>query len=147
MLSRIVRRGTSHSSIVYRRMMSERKAGVIEPAELKGFIGNAGEKLLVVDVRNPDAEVEPGDIKSIAVGPLPAEGIRPQATLLTYDRNTKSMPLPPDDVPKDTPIITHCGGGGRGQKAKDFLEAAGYTNVVNGGGPKDTENWALFGQK
>ena len=43
------------------------------------------------------------------------------------------------------PIITHCGGGGRGQKAKDFLEAAGFGNVKNGGGPEDDECWAVFG--
>ena len=34
---------------------------------------------------------------------------------------------------KAAPIITHCGGGGRGQKAKDYLDSQGFTNVVNGG--------------
>ena len=43
------------------------------------------------------------------------------------------------------PIVTHCGGGGRGQKAKDYLIGLGYTNVVNGGGPKVTELWERFG--
>ena len=43
------------------------------------------------------------------------------------------------------PIVTHCGGGGRGQKAKDYLLGLGYTNVVNGGGPKVTELWERFG--
>jgi rhodanese-related sulfurtransferase len=46
---------------------------------------------------------------------------------------------------KDVPIVTHCGGGGRGQKAKDYLLGLGYTNVVNGGGPKVTELWERFG--
>lgn len=55
------------------------------------------------------------------------------------------MPLP--DLPKDTPIITHCGGGGRGQLAKEFLEQHGFQNVLNGGGPKETDCWAEFGHK
>ena len=122
-----------------------RKAGVAEPAELHDFVAAAGDKLLVVDVRNPDASVEPGDQKSLAVAALPSETNRPQAMHLIYDRSTESMPLP--DVPLDTPIITHCGGGGRGQKAKEFLEKNGFTNVLNGGGPKETDCWAEFGDK
>jgi hypothetical protein len=39
------------------------------------------------------------------------------------------------------------GGGGRGQKAKDFLMANGFKNVANGGGPEDAECWAVFGSK
>lgn len=95
-----------------------RKAGVSSPEELKDFVAKAGDKLLVVDVRNPDAEKEPGDQKSLAVAALPSDDNRPQAVSLIYDRETSSLPLP--DVDKDTPIITHCGGGGRGQLAKDF---------------------------
>ena len=124
---------------------TERKAGVASPEELKDFVAKAGDKLLVVDVRNPDAEVEPGDQKSLAVAPIPGDGVRPQGVHLIYDRNTKSMPLP--DVDKDTPIITHCGGGGRGQKAKDYLTENGFTNILNGGGPKETDCWAEFGDK
>lgn len=122
-----------------------RKAGVSTPEELKDFVSKAGSKLLVVDVRNPDATVEPGDQKSLAVAPLPSDAQRPQAVHLIYDRETKSMPLP--DVDKDTPIITHCGGGGRGQLAKEFLMENGFTNVLNGGGPKETDCWNEFGSK
>ena len=125
--------------------MSTRKAGVSEPEEISAFVKAAGDKLFVSDVRNPDAEAEPGDQKSLAVAPLPSPGYRPQAQNLIYDRETKSMPLP--DVDKDTPIITHCGGGGRGQLAKEYLEANGFTNVINGGGPKETDCWAEFGDK
>ena len=84
-----------------------RKAGVSEPEELKSFVEKAGDKLLVVDVRNPDASAEPGDQKSIAVAALPSESFRPNAVNLIYDRTTSSMPLP--DVDKDSFIITHCG--------------------------------------
>lgn len=48
---------------------------------------------------------------------------------------------------ESVPIITHCGGGGRGQKARLYLEANGFGNVVNGGGPEDEECWAVFGSK
>lgn len=125
-----------------------RKPGVSSPEELKAFVDSAGDRLVVVDVRNPDADVEPGDQKSLAVAALPdpANGVRPKGLHLIWDRNSNDMPIP-DDLAKDTPIITHCGGGGRGQKAKDFLEANGFTAVLNGGGPKETDCWAEFGDK
>eukprot|EP00591_Stephanopyxis_turris_P010847 CAMPEP_0195509406 /NCGR_PEP_ID=MMETSP0794_2-20130614/2348_1 /TAXON_ID=515487 /ORGANISM="Stephanopyxis turris, Strain CCMP 815" /LENGTH=127 /DNA_ID=CAMNT_0040636615 /DNA_START=167 /DNA_END=550 /DNA_ORIENTATION=- len=127
-------------------MSPQRKAGVASPEELKAFVSAAGSRLVVVDVRNPDASVEPGDQKSLAVADLPSSDNRPQARHLIYDRNTESMPLP-ENVEKDAPIITHCGGGGRGQKAKDYLMAHGFTNVLNGGGPKEVECWNEFGDK
>lgn len=138
---------TSTTTPLTRRFMGAetRKAGVSSPEELREFVQKAGANLLVVDVRNPDASVEPGDQKSLAVAPLPGNGVRPQAVSLIWDRESDSMPLP--DASKDTPIITHCGGGGRGQKAKDFLEKNGYTTVLNGGGPKETDCWAEFGEK
>jgi rhodanese-related sulfurtransferase len=126
-------------------MAEARKPGVASVEELQKFLATAGDRLLVADVRNPDSTVEPGDAKSIAVAPLPSPETRPLAQLLTYDRTTNSMPLP--DVDKDTYIITHCGGGGRGLLAKNYLEENGFTNVINGGGPKEKELWATFGDK
>ena len=123
------------------------KPGVASLDELTKFVETAGDKLVVVDVRNPDADKEPGDQKSLAVAPIPSGDVRPSGIHLVWDRETDSMPLPPDSVSKDTPLITHCGGGGRGQKAKDFLESKGYTNVLNGAGPKETELWNLYGEK
>ena len=38
---------------------------------------------------------------------------------------------------KSRAIVVHCASGGRAAKAKTELEAAGYTNVVNGGGLDD----------
>jgi len=122
-----------------------RKAGVASPEELKDFVSKAGSNLLVIDVRNPDATIEPGDQKSLAVAALPSDDNRPQAIHSVYDRETSGLPLP--DVEKETFIITHCGGGGRGQLAKDFLMENGFTNVLNGGGPKETECWDEFGSK
>jgi len=120
-----------------------RKPGVSPPIELKAFVEAAKEKLVVVDVREASEGTEEGPL------PNAANGVRPQAINLSWDRAAASMPLPDAaQVPStDTPIITHCGGGGRGQKARDFLEKNGYTNVVNGGGPEDAECWNEFGDK
>ena len=35
---------------------------------------------------------------------------------------------------KDKPVVVYCKSGGRAGKAKQALEAAGFTRVVNGGG-------------
>ena len=133
-----------------------RKPGVAEPSELAAFVAAAGDKLLVVDVRNPDFEVEPGDGKSNEKAPLAACGTtaRPNAVNAAFDRTSNSLDLSKLEGPvaagggkANVPIITHCGGGGRGQKAKEYLEAQGFTNVLNGGGPEDDECWACFGTK
>eukprot|EP00539_Tryblionella_compressa_P006556 CAMPEP_0178756486 /NCGR_PEP_ID=MMETSP0744-20121128/13307_1 /TAXON_ID=913974 /ORGANISM="Nitzschia punctata, Strain CCMP561" /LENGTH=148 /DNA_ID=CAMNT_0020410645 /DNA_START=138 /DNA_END=584 /DNA_ORIENTATION=+ len=126
----------------------KKKPGVATLEELTSFVEAAGDKLLVVDVRNPDASVEPGDQKSLAVAGLPSSEDRPRAVHLIWDRTSNTMPLPSSTMyDYDTPIVTHCGGGGRGQKAKEFLEKAGYKNVINGGGPKEKELWAVYGDK
>jgi rhodanese-related sulfurtransferase len=129
------------------------KPGVASLEELTAMVSSAGDALVVIDVRNPDASVEPGDQKSLAVAGLPSSDgetqRRPQAKHLIWDRTTNSMPLGPlEGLPKDTPIITHCGGGGRGQLAKEYLEQqAGFTNVLNGAGPKEKDLWAIYGDK
>lgn len=126
----------------------KRKKGVAAPSELADFVSSAGDALVVVDVRNPDFSVEPGDGESSKKAPLAQskDGYRPNSYNLIYDRTTDSMDLSklPSSVTTKTPIITHCGGGGRGQKAKDYLIANGYEKVINGGGPEDSECWAEF---
>ena len=132
-----------------------RKPGVLEPEDLAAFVETAGEKLVVVDVRNPDFSIEPGDGKSNEKAPLSDCGTsaRPRAVNAPFDRTSDSLDLSKLDAlveaggGKAAPIITHCGGGGRGQKAKDYLDSQGFTNVVNGGGPEDNECWACFGTK
>ena len=126
-------------------MGSERKAGVAYPEELRKFVEEAGDNLLFVDLRNPNAQVEPEDQASISLAGLPNEDYRPKAVHIPFDRAANIMPLP--EVPKDTPIITHCGAGGRGQLAKEFLIANGFNNVINGGGPKEKECWEIYGSK
>jgi rhodanese-related sulfurtransferase len=137
-----------HPSRITKLQMSSTKPGVASLDELQAMVDSAGDKLVVVDVRNPDPEVEPGDQKSLAVAALPSTTNRPQAIHAIWDRATNSMPMDAlQDLPKDTPIITHCGGGGRGQKAKDYLQNQGFTNVLNGAGPKETDLWQVYGDK
>ena len=136
----------------------ERKAGVATDSEISAFfLNNKAKDIIVVDARNPDFEVEKGDAKYGADSGHKAiaglvEGARPRALNLPYNRESKSLPLEPleallkaEKKGKDAPIITHCGGGGRGQKAKEFLEQQGFSNVINGGGPKETGHWIKFG--
>lgn len=131
-----------------------RKPGVMEPEDLKKFVEAAGDKLIVVDARNPDFTVEAGDAATHAKAPI-GDAARPRSVNVVFDRSTNSMDL--SKIPAEwieaaggkqkVPVVTHCGGGGRGQKAKDFLVANGFDNVANGGGPEDDECWALFGSK
>merc|ERR1719163_1761904 len=93
-----------------------RKPGVMEPDELRKFVEQAGDKLIVVDARNPD----------LAGGGGPD---RPRAVNAPYDRAQSCLDL--SKIPAEwveagggkesVPVVTHCGGGGRGQKAKDYL--------------------------
>jgi rhodanese-related sulfurtransferase len=121
------------------------RAGVSTPDELRDFVSKAGSSLLVVDLRHPDSTVEPEDVKSLAAAGLPGGEYRPKAVNLPWSRDAKSMELPSVDL--DTPIITHCGGGGRGQMAKEYLMKNGFTNVLNGGGPREAACWAEYGSK
>ena len=127
--------------------MAARKPGVATPAEISAFVAIAGEHIIVIDARSHDIVED-----SAAAGPLAPNAARPRAINIPFDNTSKSMDL--SQIPKEwiqagggkatVPIITHCGGGGRGQKAKEFCMAAGFGSVINGGGPEDTECWAEF---
>jgi len=136
--------------------MAERKPGVLDPADLQNFVTNAGANLIVIDVRNPDFAVDQYDVKTNEKAPIAdCGGARARAVNVVFDRGSNSLDL--SSIPQawieagggkaTVPVITHCGGGGRGQKAKEFLEANGFGNVVNGGGPEDDECWQVFGSK
>jgi len=130
-----------------------RKPGVSSPEDLSEFVAKAGDKLIIVDVRNSDFSVEPGDEKKSSFAPI-GDPLRKLAVNAVFDRTTGSVnlaALPEARVEAAggkcaCPVITHCGGGGRGQKAKEYLEANGFGNVLNGGGPEDDECWAVFGK-
>tara|TARA_B100000519_G_scaffold85856_1_gene74479 strand:+ start:299 stop:673 length:375 start_codon:yes stop_codon:yes gene_type:complete len=122
---------------------------------MRAFLArHAGEKVTVVDARNPDFSMEPGDEQFGGPGKqFPIENCgtrgRPNAINLPFSREKKEVSgfdgSALRDAEKDAPIITHCGGGGRGQKSKEWLEKKGFTNVINGGGPQVTELWEMFG--
>ena len=130
---------------------SARKPGVAAPAELAAFIARAGEHLVIVDARATDPAAEP----SSSLGVLAPSPARPRAVSAPIDRATGTLPL--DAIPaakiaaaggRDKLfVITHCGGGGRGQKAKDYLLQHGFVQVLNGGGPEDETCWAEFGRQ
>jgi rhodanese-related sulfurtransferase len=129
---------------------SARKPGVAAPHEIADFVARAGSHLVVVDARGGDA-VEP----SAAGAPMPPTPDRPRAISAPLNRATNSLDL--QAIPQawiDAAggreklfVITHCGGGGRGQKAKEFLLKHGFKNVINGGGPEDKPCWTEFANK
>jgi len=41
------------------------------------------------------------------------------------------------ELDKNKPVVVYCRSGGRAERAKDFLEAQGFTNVTNLGGISD----------
>jgi rhodanese-related sulfurtransferase len=75
---------------------------------------DAGEKLLIVDVREPSEYAEYNiDAKLIPLG------------------NIMNMQLDDLEDHKNDEIIVHCKVGGRSMRACAMLETAGFTNVVN----------------
>ena len=128
-----------------------RKPGVSPPADIRAFVERSNDDIVVLDARNTDFGLEPGDAKSSSRAPIAGhggDGYRPKAVNIPFNRATKSLDvsLLPGYVSKDSFIITHCGGGGRGQKSKEYLKELGYRNVINGGGPDDEECWKEFGE-
>ena len=128
--------------------MTNDKPDIATPTKLASFVSSARSRLVVVDLRNPNPTVEPGDAKTLVVAGFSdkVKHYRPMVIHLPWNCETNQMELP-KDMDKDTPIITHCSAGRRGQMAKEFLEQNGFTNVLNGGGPKEKECWAEFGGK
>ena len=61
-----------------------RKPGVMEPEDLKKFVEAAGDKLIVVDARNPDFTVEAGDAATHAKAPI-GDAARPRSVNVVFD--------------------------------------------------------------
>ena len=140
-----------------------RKAGVATDDEMDAFLKKHGlENIVVVDSRNPDFTVEPGDQRwgKDSIAPIEGTGTneyRPRTANVVFDRASKTMPLDvlkkhieslggDVDSWKDVPIITHCGGGGRGEKSRVYLKSQGFSNVINGGGPSVADLWHKYGE-
>jgi rhodanese-related sulfurtransferase len=112
--------------------------------EIQDIVTN--KEFIIIDARNP---LSVNDQQNFINDPLPnvTDGIRPKAINSAWDKTTNTIvQLPPSTISKDTYIITHCGGGGRGELAKNYLIEQGYTNVYNGGGPRTPESWNIYGK-
>jgi len=94
---------------------------VTDPAQARALISSGA---VVLDVRSPE-EFEGGHVEG-AVN-LPVQDVA--------GRLGEIEQLVGGDRSK--PVVVYCGAGGRASKAKETLEAAGYTKVVNGGGYRD----------
>jgi phage shock protein E len=69
-----------------------------------------------------------------------ASGHLPQAISIPFDGIEAGVAQ--RQFSKDTPIYVYCAAGGRAEKARESLEAMGYTEVTNVGGLKDAEKLA-----
>jgi adenylyltransferase/sulfurtransferase len=85
----------------------------ITPKDLRGRI-DAGEKLNIIDVRNPD-EHAGGAVPGARLVPLPE-----------LPRRLSEL----EDL-KDAEVILHCQKGGRSAKACEILQSAGFKRPVN----------------
>ncbi|MBX3157686.1 MAG: rhodanese-like domain-containing protein [Deltaproteobacteria bacterium] len=92
-----------------------------DPAAAKALIGDGA---VVLDVRSPD-EYAGGHLSQAAN--IPVQDL--SARLAEVEKLVGGA--------KERPIVVYCAAGGRAGKAKQQLEAAGFTNVVNGGGYDD----------
>ena len=92
-----------------------------DPAKAREMIAAGA---IVVDVRTPD---------EFAAGSVPGAANIPIQDFA--GRIAEVEKLAGGD--KTRPIVVYCASGNRSSKAKTQLEAAGYTQVVNGGGFDD----------
>ena len=96
---------------------------VQDPEAAKRLIGQGA---VVIDVRSP-GEYEGGHVANATNIPVDeVERRLAEVEKLTGGDRTK-------------PVVVYCGKGSRAAKAKQILDAAGYTGVVNGGGLDDLQ--------
>lgn len=82
---------------------------------------DAGEDLVIIDVRQPEEEAE---------GVIPGARLIPLATL----------PGELGSLPRDREILVHCKAGGRSARAVKMMAEAGFANAVNVSGGIDAWN-------
>ena len=111
------------------------RPGAVADAEVLADLKNP----VILDVRDP-SEVEagkggpPAKIPGAVNVPLNMDGVKQSERPTTQEEFLKKINEVVVALPKDRPIITHCGSGGRGGKAAQHLCDAGY-DAYNGGGP------------
>ena len=111
------------------------RPGAVADAEVLADLKNP----VILDVRDPE-EVEagkggpPSKIPGAVNVPLNMDGAKQSERPTTQEEFLKKVNEVVVTLPKDRPIITHCGSGGRGGKAAEHLCDAGF-EAYNGGGP------------
>ena len=111
------------------------RPGAVADAEVLADLKNP----VILDVRDP-SEVEagkggpPAKIPGAVNVPLNMDGVKQSERPTTQEEFLKKINEVVVALPKDRPIITHCGSGGRGGKAAQHLCDAGF-EAYNGGGP------------
>ena len=86
---------------------------------------------LVIDVRDPSEVASgkggpPATIPGSVNVPLNIDGVKQSERPTTQDEFLDNIKKAIDALPKDRPIITHCGSGGHGGKAAEHLCDAGF---------------------
>ena len=94
---------------------------------------------VILDVRDT-AEVEagkggpPASVPGAVHVPLNIDGVKQSERPTTQEEFLAAVAAAGLALPRDRPVVTHCGSGGRGGKAAQHLRDAGY-DAYNGGGP------------
>ena len=89
---------------------------------------------VTIDLRNPVSSEATGGALRMLDGALSAP----------WDRAIATMPLTALPSDKAEPIVLVCRSGTRAAKAASYLADAGYTRVLNGGGPEGpAELWQV----
>ena len=111
------------------------RPGAVADAEVLADLKNP----VILDVRDP-SEVEsgkggpPGKIPGAVNVPLNMDGVKQSERPTTQEEFLAAVAAAGLALPRDRPVVTHCGSGGRGGKAAGLLRDAGY-DAYNGGGP------------
>ena len=94
---------------------------------------------VVLDVRDPDEVAAgkggpPAAVPGAVHVPLNVDGVKQSERPTTQEEFLAAVAAAGLALPRDRPVVTHCGSGGRGGRAAELLCDAGY-DAYNGGGP------------
>ena len=94
---------------------------------------------VILDVRDPDEVAAgkggpPAAVPGAVPVPLNVDGVKQSERPTTQEEFLAAVAAAGLALPRDRPVVTHCGSGGRGGKAAGLLRDAGY-DAYNGGGP------------
>jgi len=96
----------------FEKLVGEAKENIHEISPKETAAALKREDILLIDVRDPDEWQE---------GHIPGAK--------NFSRGTVELEIEEAAPDLSTPIITHCGGGGRSALAAESLQRMGYTNV------------------